>query len=91
MAGIPEIIPISDLHRDSASVLDRLRHSRDPVVIMRRDRAAAVLLSVAAYEALQEENAMLRALLRGESEIGIGQGASLDSVLRQADQLLDGR
>ena len=55
MAKVPKIVPISDLRKDAAGVLDRLRRSQEPVVITQRGRAAAVLLSVDAYEQSAEE------------------------------------
>ena len=89
MAKVPKIIPISDLRQDAAGVLDRLRRSQEPVVITQRGRAAAVLLSVDTYQQAEEERQILRALARGDREIQAGKGASLDSVLREADKLLD--
>jgi len=38
---------------------------------------------------LEEERRILEALARGDREIQAGKGASLDSVLREADKLLD--
>lgn len=89
MAKVPKIIPISDLRKDAAAVLKRLRRSQEPVVITQRGRAAAVLLSVDTYEQSEEERQILRALARGDREIQSGKGLSLDSVLREADKLLN--
>ncbi len=86
---VPKIVPISDLRQDAAGVLDRLRRSQEPVVITQRGRAAAVLLSVDTYEQSEEERQILRALARGDREIQTGKGPGLDSVLREADKLLD--
>jgi len=89
MAKVPKIVPISDLRQDAAAVLKRLSGSREPVVITQRGRAAAVLLSVDTYEQSEEELQILRALARGEREIQVGKGPGLDSVLREADKLLE--
>ena len=89
MAKVPDIVPISDLRQDAAAVLKRVRGSRAPLVITQRGRAAAVMLSVDAYERAEEERRILRALARGDREIEAGKGASLDAVLRDADKLLD--
>lgn len=89
MAKVPKIIPISDLRQNAAAVLQRLRGSQEPVVITQRGRAAAVLLSVDTYEQSEEERQILRALARGDREIQSGKGPSLDSVLREADKLLN--
>ena len=48
MGKIPDIVPISDLRKDAAAVLKRVRSSREPVIITQRGRASAVMLSVTA-------------------------------------------
>jgi prevent-host-death family protein len=89
MAKIPDIVPISDLRQDAAALLKRVQSSRGPVVITQRGRATAVLQSVEAYEESEEERRILKALARGDREIQAGKGAGLDSVLREADKLLE--
>lgn len=89
MAKIPDIVPISDLRQDAAAVLQRVRRSKEPVVITQRGRATAVMLSIDAFEASEEERRILKALALGDRELQAGKGASLDSVLREADELLD--
>ena len=69
-------------------MLDRVRRSRDPVVITQRGRAAGVLLSIREYERTVYERDLLRALARGEREIQAGEGVTLDSVFEEADALL---
>ena len=53
MSKVPAIIPVTDLRQDAAAALKRARDSRQPVVITQRGRAAAVLMSVEAYEAAE--------------------------------------
>ena len=89
MAKVPRIVPISDLRQDTAAVLRRVRTSRTPVVITQRGRASAVLLSLDAYEQSEEQRRILRALARGDREIRVGKGTTLDAVLREADDILD--
>ena len=89
MARVPGLIPISDLRDDVANVLKRVQGSREPLVITQRGRAAAVLLSVREYERGEYERQILRALARGEQEISAGVGYDLDSVLEEADALLN--
>ena len=88
MPKIPRIVPVTDLRQDAAAVLKRLRSSSEPLVITQRGRAAAVLLSLDAYERSQHERELLRLLARGEREITEGKGYSLDQVLQEADSLL---
>ena len=50
MATVPEIIPVTDLRQDAAAVLKRVQAAHQPLVITQRGRAAAIMLSVEAYE-----------------------------------------
>ena len=88
MARVPEIIPVTDLRQDAAAVLRRIRTRRQPLIITQRGRAAAVILSMEAYEHGEKERQLLRLLARGEREIAAGKGHGLDSVLAEADALL---
>jgi prevent-host-death family protein len=88
MAKIPEIIPITDLRQDAAAVLKRVRSRKQPLIVTQRGRAAAVLLSIEAYERSEQERQLLRMLARGEREIKAGAGHDLSKVLAEADALL---
>ncbi len=88
MGKLLNIIPVSDLRQDAANVLKRLKDSREPVVITQRGRAAAVMLSVEAFEQSERDKELLRLLARGEREIEAGEGHDLDSVLAEGDALL---
>ena len=90
MVKVPKIVPVTDLRQNAARLLKRLKKSRDPLVITQRGRAAAVLLSLDAYERSLREREILRLLARGENEISVGKGHSLDSVMKEADALLAG-
>lgn len=90
MTKVPDIVPITDLRQDAAGTLERVKSSNQPVVITQRGRAAAVLLSIEAYERNENEREILRHLARGEKEIASGKGFDLDSVLAEADDLLAG-
>jgi prevent-host-death family protein len=88
MAKIPNIIPITDLRQDATSIVKRVTASREPLVITQRGRAAAVMVSMEAYEHSQHELELLRLLARGEKEIEAGKGYDLEAVLAEADSLL---
>ena len=90
MAKLPDIIPITDLRQDAAAALKRVKSSRQPVVITQRGRAAAILLSMEAYERNEHERQLLLLIARGEQEIAAGKGFDLDTVLAEADALLAG-
>lgn len=88
MAKLPHIIPVSDLRRDAAKVLKQVRDSKEPILITQRGRAAAVMMSVEAYEDSERNKSLLQLLAIGEKEIEAGKGHDLDSVLAEADALL---
>lgn len=88
MAKVPDIVPVTDLRQDAAEALKRVRTSKQPLIITQRGRAAAVMLSMEAYERSEYEKQILRLLARGEKEIAAGEGYDLESVLAEADALL---
>jgi prevent-host-death family protein len=88
MAKVPAIIPVSDLRQDAASVLDRLRKTREPLVITQRGRAAAVMVSIEEYERAEHDHELLRRLAQGDREVDAGKGFDLDDVMAEADRLL---
>jgi len=56
---IPDIIPVTDLRQDAASVLKKLQGSVDPLVITQRGRAIAVIQSIDTYEKSEHERELL--------------------------------
>jgi prevent-host-death family protein len=90
MSRVPEIVPVSDSRQDAAALLKRVKESRAPVVVTQRGRAAAVLLSVEAYERREKDLEILRLVALGEKEIAEGTGHSLEEVLSDADELPSG-
>jgi prevent-host-death family protein len=88
MGKLLNIIPVSDLRQDAAKVLKQLRNQKEPLVITQRGRAAAVIISVEAYEKSENEKEILRLLAKGDREIELGEGYDLDTVLAEADSLL---
>ncbi len=88
MSKLLNIIPVSDLRQDTAKLLKRLRNNKEPLIITQRGRAAAVIISVDAYEKSEHEKELLRLLAKGDREIEIGEGYDLDTVLAEADSLL---
>jgi prevent-host-death family protein len=88
MSKVPAIVPISDLRDDAANVLERMKKSREPVVITQRGRAAAVMISIEEYERSEHERELLRLLVQGDKEVAAGRGHSLEEVLKDADRIL---
>jgi prevent-host-death family protein len=88
MAKTPKIIPVSDLRQKTSDVLKDIA-SGDPVFITQRGRAAAVMVSMKAYENSQHELDILRLLARGEKEIEAGKGYKIEDVFKEADRYLE--
>lgn len=77
---LPRLIPVTDMKRQAAKVLDALRQDRSPMVITEHGRAAAVLLDVATYESLTRRAEILRGIERGERDFAEGKTSSWEEV-----------
>ena len=88
MNKVPPIIPISDLRKDAASVLQQVRSTKGPMIITQRGRATVIMLSLEEYEKNEYERELLLLLAKGEKEVEAGEGYDLDSVLSDADAIL---
>jgi len=88
MSKVPNIIPITDLRQGAATVLRRVRASREPVFITQRGRAAAVMMSTEEYERSEHDKELLLLLARGEKDISEGKTIELEAVLAEARALL---
>lgn len=88
MVRISRIIPITDLRNDAAGVLKQIRETREPLVITQRGRAAAVMLSVEAYEQAEHDRELLRLLALGDKEAAAADGFTLEDALKEADAVL---
>ncbi len=88
MGKLMEIIPVSDLRQDAAKILKHLQDSNSPLIITQRGRAAAVMISVEAYNQSEHDKELLRILAKGEMEIELGNGSDIDTVMAEADALL---
>ena len=60
-----DIQPVSDFRANTAGTLKRLRETGRPLVLTQNGRSAAVLLDVSTYQALVDENELLRDLQAG--------------------------
>ncbi len=89
MNKIINIIPVSDLRQDTVSILKRLKKTSEPLVVTQRGRAAAVMVGVEVYEKSERDKELLFLLANGCKEAEIGEGHDLDTVLSEADMLLD--
>jgi prevent-host-death family protein len=86
---MPYIVPISELRQDASSIVREASATGNPVFITQHGRASAVLLSAGTYERTQRELEILRILAQGETDIQAGVGHDIDSVMTEADALLE--
>ena len=88
---IPEIIPVSDLRKRAAEVLEKLQESEDPVVVTQRGHIVAVLQSLESYQKTQKEHAMLMGILEGELDIAEGKTYTFEEFLEMGRAALKGK
>ena len=83
------IVPVSDLQKQAASILNWVRTSNEPVIITQRDRAAAVLVSAERFARIEKDIALLdelelrREIELAEKEIAEGKTISLEEAKRR--------
>ncbi len=84
-------IPISDLRRRVADIIDDVQASDEPTVVLQRSRKAAYIVNPERYERDQAELSTLRRAVfltevrEAEAEYAAGEAARFDDV----EQLLD--
>jgi len=80
------IIPVTDLQRQAAQILNDLANDDEPVIITQRGRASAVLVSAKRYAEIEEDLEILddleliEMLARGEQDIQSGNTISHEEV-----------
>lgn len=67
-----DILPVSEFRAHTADGLQHIRETGRPLVLTQNGRAAAVLLDVATYQALIDENMLLRDLQMAGDDIRAG-------------------
>jgi len=77
---LPRLVPVTDMKRHAAKILDALRQDQAPMVITEHGRAAAVLLDVSTYEALTRRSDILKGIEQGEREFAEGRTAPWEDV-----------
>jgi prevent-host-death family protein len=88
MSAVPDIIPISDLRRDAASVVKRATASGQPVFVTQRGRTTSVLLSGQAYLDIMRELDMRRIVAESDAAIAAGAHRDVSDVMADIRELL---
>lgn len=80
------IIPVSDLQRQTAQILNDVNESSEPVVITQRGRASAVIVSAKRYAEIElqldayDDLELERLIALGENDVASGNTMTLDEV-----------
>lgn len=77
------IVPVSDFKARAADWLRRLGEGSEPVIITQNGKAAAVVLSPAAYDALTERFRFMEAVERGLIDVEAGRVTPHDKVVAE--------
>ena len=78
-----DIQPVTEFRANAAQFIDQVRETGEPVFLTQHGRSAAVLLDVAAYEALMDELALLRDVRSAEDQIAAGKGVTHAAVAKK--------
>ena|SRR5687768_1645392 len=89
-----DLVPVNELRADLAGWLRKVDQTGRPVIVTQRGRAAAVLLHPAALDELEEQQELVRKVLRGLSEEAAGEfiedeeemWAEVEQVIAEAEQ-----
>jgi prevent-host-death family protein len=79
-------IGVTDLRQRTAEVLDAVRESEEPYVVLQRSQKAAYLVDADVYDAQMAElraarrELFLREIADSEAELAAGQGSRYDNV-----------
>jgi len=67
-----DIRSITDLERNTNSILDQIHETKRPVVLIKDGKAAAVILDVKEYEKITQAFNFLKLLIPAENDISSG-------------------
>ncbi|MCX5768270.1 MAG: type II toxin-antitoxin system Phd/YefM family antitoxin [Gemmatimonadetes bacterium] len=78
-----DIQPVTEFRANAAHFIGQVRESGAPMYLTQHGRSAAVLLDIAAYEALTEELELLRDVRAAEDEVADGKTLSHAAVAKK--------
>ncbi len=76
-----ETQPLTRLRRESTALLEELQQHQHPMLITRRQREVAVLMTPQLYHSLQEQIRLLTALVQGQADLTAGDLRPISSLL----------
>ncbi len=78
-----DIVPLSEFKARAAEWLKRIARTNAPIVITQNGRAAGVLVSPSAFDALTERTRFLDAVADGLGDVEAGRVVDHDSVVAE--------
>lgn len=81
-----KVVPVTELRQRTAEILDELRDSEEPYVILQRSQKAAYLVDASRYDAQMAElraarrQLFLREVREAEAEYATGEAQSYDDM-----------
>ena len=78
-----DIVPISDLKMNPAKIVRQVQEVHRPVVVTCRGRGVAVVQSLLDYEESHEQQAFMKAIVKGMVDLEEGREFSLDEVKKK--------
>jgi len=80
-----DVVPISDLKINPGKVVRRVSEKHRPLLLTARGRGVAVVLSLADFEVRQEEQAFMKAVVKGMMDLEAGRELSLADVRKRLE------
>jgi len=86
-----DLVPVHELRANLATWLDRPSETGRPVIVTQRGKAAAVLVSPAMLDEIEESRTVVRDVLRGLREIEAGEVVDDAEVWADVEELLSSK
>lgn len=83
-----DIKPLSEFRAHATAILEEMHKTRRPLVITQNGRSAAVVLDVAAYDALMEKMELLEEIRIADAQLKAGQGVENEEARARALAML---
>lgn len=77
-----DIVPYSTFRATLSVYMAQTKKTHRPILVTQNGKAASVLMDVGDFEAMQERQAILQDIARGEQDIREGRVTSNDDVFR---------
>ena len=75
--------PVTEVKRRATELIKELQETKQPMLITQHGRAAAVMMDVESYDAMQRRMEILMALSEGRRELAEGRGIPHEQVMAE--------